>query len=50
MTAQAKSFENGSAILNPWWANWNRIVTQAEELLKALGEEGERPPKRCVSA
>jgi len=39
MTAQAKGFENGR---NPdsTVVELNRIVTQAEELLKTLGEEG----------
>ena len=40
MTAQAKSFENGSRNFESVVGELNRIVTQAEELLKALGEEG----------
>ena len=40
MTAQAKSFENGSRNFESVVSDLNRIVTQAEELLKALGEEG----------
>jgi ElaB/YqjD/DUF883 family membrane-anchored ribosome-binding protein len=40
MTAQAKSFENGSRNSESVVGELNRIVTQAEELLKTLGEEG----------
>jgi ElaB/YqjD/DUF883 family membrane-anchored ribosome-binding protein len=39
MTAQAK-FENGSRNFESVTGELNRIVTQAEELLKTLGEEG----------
>ena len=39
MTIQAKSFENG-ARSDSTVNELNRIVTQAEELLKTLGEEG----------
>jgi len=40
MTAQAKSFENGSRNFESVVGELNRIVMQAEELLKTLGEEG----------
>ena len=40
MTVQAKSFENGSRNSESVVGELNRIVTQAEELLKTLGEEG----------
>jgi ElaB/YqjD/DUF883 family membrane-anchored ribosome-binding protein len=40
MTAQAKSFENGGRNTESTVVELNRIVTQAEELLKTLGEEG----------
>jgi len=40
MTAQAKSFENGGRNTDSVVGELNRIVTQAEELLKTLGEEG----------
>ena len=40
MTAQAKSFENGSRNSESVMGELNRIVAQAEELLRTLGEEG----------
>jgi ElaB/YqjD/DUF883 family membrane-anchored ribosome-binding protein len=40
MSAQAKSFENGARNSESVVGELNRIVTQAEELLKTLGEEG----------
>jgi ElaB/YqjD/DUF883 family membrane-anchored ribosome-binding protein len=40
MTAQAKSFENGARNSESTVVELNRIVAQAEELLKTLGEEG----------
>ena len=40
MTAQAKSFENGARNAESTVVELNRIVAQAEELLKTLGEEG----------
>jgi ElaB/YqjD/DUF883 family membrane-anchored ribosome-binding protein len=41
MSASAKSFENGArAAADSTVVELNRIVTQAEELLKTLGEEG----------
>src|SRR6186713_412834 len=40
MTAQAKSSENGSRNFESVSSELNRIVMQAEELLKTLGEEG----------
>lgn len=40
MTGQAKSFENGARSADSTVIELNRIVLQAEELLKALGEEG----------
>ena len=40
MTAQAKTFENGARNSESVVVELNRIVTQAEELLKTLGEEG----------
>ena len=40
MTAQAKNFENGARSAESTVLELNRIVTQAEELLKTLGEEG----------
>ena len=40
MTAQAKNFENGARNAESTVIELNRIVAQAEELLKALGEEG----------
>ena len=40
MTIQAKNFENGTRNPESTVVELNRIVTQAEELLKTLGEEG----------
>lgn len=40
MTIQAKNFENGSRNTESTVVELNRVVTQAEELLKTLGEEG----------
>jgi ElaB/YqjD/DUF883 family membrane-anchored ribosome-binding protein len=40
MTVQAKSFENGARSAESTVIELNRIVAQAEELLKTLGEEG----------
>ena len=40
MSAQAKNFENGARNAESTVIELNRIVTQAEELLKTLGEEG----------
>ncbi len=40
MTVQAKSFENGTRGNESTVVELNRIVGQAEELLKTLGEEG----------
>ncbi|HET9861978.1 MAG TPA: DUF883 family protein [Steroidobacteraceae bacterium] len=40
MTIQAKTFENGSRNTDSTVVELNRIVAQAEELLKTLGEEG----------
>ena len=40
MTVQAKSFENGARNSDSTVVELNRIVLQAEELLKTLGEEG----------
>ena len=40
MTAQAKNFENGPRNPDSTVNELNRIVAQAEELLKTLGEEG----------
>ena len=40
MTAQAKNFENGARSAESTVIELNRIVAQAEELLKTLGEEG----------
>ena len=41
MTVQAKNFENGArAASDSTVVELNRIVAQAEELLKTLGEEG----------
>ncbi|MEO8017500.1 MAG: hypothetical protein ABI769_06785 [Pseudomonadota bacterium] len=40
MTIQAKSFENGARNSESTVIELNRIVVQAEELLKTLGEEG----------
>jgi ElaB/YqjD/DUF883 family membrane-anchored ribosome-binding protein len=40
MTIQAKTFDNGARNTDTTVVELNRIVTQAEELLKTLGEEG----------
>ena len=40
MTIQAKTFENGARNTDSTVVELNRIVAQAEELLKTLGEEG----------
>jgi|SRR4051812_46701155 ElaB/YqjD/DUF883 family membrane-anchored ribosome-binding protein len=40
MSAQAKGFENGSRNAESTVGELNRVVAQAEELLKTLGEEG----------
>ena len=40
MTIQAKTYENGARNTESTVVALNRIVTQAEELLKTLGEEG----------
>ncbi len=40
MTIQAKTFENGTRNPESTVIELNRIVTQTEELLKTLGEEG----------
>lgn len=40
MSTTAKSFENGARTTESTVGELNRIVTQAEELLKTLGEEG----------
>jgi ElaB/YqjD/DUF883 family membrane-anchored ribosome-binding protein len=40
MSAQAKNFENGARNSESTVIELNRIVQQAEELLKTLGEEG----------
>ena len=40
MTTQARNFENGARNSESTVVELNRIVTQAEELLKTLGEEG----------
>ena|SRR5688572_22426915 len=40
MTMQAKSSENGGRNSDSVVVELNRIVTQAEELLRTLGEEG----------
>lgn len=40
MTVQAKNFENGARSAESTVVELNRIVSQAEELLKTLGEEG----------
>lgn len=40
MSIQSKSFENGTRASESTVIELNRIVTQAEELLKTLGEEG----------
>src|SRR5688572_20813845 len=40
MTIQAKTFDNGSRNSESTVVELNRVVAQAEELLKTLGEEG----------
>jgi ElaB/YqjD/DUF883 family membrane-anchored ribosome-binding protein len=40
MTIQAKTFENGARNTDTTVVELNRVITQAEELLKTLGEEG----------
>jgi ElaB/YqjD/DUF883 family membrane-anchored ribosome-binding protein len=40
MTVQSKSFENGARNSESVVVELNRIVAQAEDLLKTLGEEG----------
>lgn len=40
MSIQSKSFENGTRASESTVIELNRIVAQAEELLKTLGEEG----------
>lgn len=40
MTAQSKTFENGARSAESTVIELNRIVAQAEDLLKTLGEEG----------
>lgn len=40
MTIQAKSFDNGTRNTDSTVVELNRVITQAEELLKTLGEEG----------
>jgi ElaB/YqjD/DUF883 family membrane-anchored ribosome-binding protein len=40
MSTTAKSFENGARSSDSTVLELNRIVSQAEELLKTLGEEG----------
>jgi ElaB/YqjD/DUF883 family membrane-anchored ribosome-binding protein len=40
MSIQSKSFENGTRASETTVVELNRIVAQAEELLKTLGEEG----------
>ncbi|HEU5135129.1 MAG TPA: hypothetical protein VFU13_08310 [Steroidobacteraceae bacterium] len=40
MSAQAKNFENGARSAESTVIELNRIVAQAEDLLKTLGEEG----------
>ena len=40
MSAQSKPFENGARTVDSTVTEINRIVGQAEELLKTLGEEG----------
>ena len=40
MTIQAKTFENGARNTESTVVELNRVVAQAEELLKTLGEEG----------
>src|SRR5262245_22912428 len=40
MTIQAKTLENGARNTETTVVELNRVITQAEELLKTLGEEG----------
>jgi ElaB/YqjD/DUF883 family membrane-anchored ribosome-binding protein len=40
MSAQAKPFENGARNTDSTVSELNRVIAQAEELLKTLGEEG----------
>jgi ElaB/YqjD/DUF883 family membrane-anchored ribosome-binding protein len=40
MTIQAKTFENGARNTENTVVELNRVITQAEELLKSLGEDG----------
>lgn len=40
MTIQAKTYENGARNTDSTVVELNRVITQAEELLKTLGEEG----------
>jgi len=40
MTIQAKTYENGARNSETTVTELNRVITQAEELLKTLGEEG----------
>ncbi len=40
MTIQAKTYENGARNTETTVVELNRVITQAEELLKTLGEEG----------
>lgn len=40
MSSMAKSFENGARTSDSTVVELNRIVTQAEELMRTLGEEG----------
>jgi ElaB/YqjD/DUF883 family membrane-anchored ribosome-binding protein len=40
MTIQAKTFDNGARNTESTVVELNRVITQAEELLKTLGEEG----------
>jgi ElaB/YqjD/DUF883 family membrane-anchored ribosome-binding protein len=40
MSIQSKTYENGARNTDSTVVELNRVVTQAEELLKTLGEEG----------
>jgi ElaB/YqjD/DUF883 family membrane-anchored ribosome-binding protein len=40
MTIQAKTFDNGARTSEATAVELNRVVAQAEELLKSLGDEG----------
>src|SRR5215510_10472499 len=40
MSIQAKTFDNGARNTETTVVELNRVITQAEELLKTLGEEG----------